>query len=192
MKSLTGISQVFDKCAKATLQSNYFRGAPPDDCFCLKIWSQYNCNKKCRKFKSILKWRSSRKMNKNENLLTLHYLWNKLSKFSNEQKKVFHAYSFQLCSKANSKFAFNVSLYEINCFKFETLSLVSKSIYFSWNSLSFIYGDVIIRQWPKKKFKLAELFFSIARITCPVQQLVLQTLEDLILQSRDFQSRIAS
>ena len=123
---------------------------------------------------------------------TLHYLWNKLSKFSNEQKKVFHAYSFQLCSKANSKFAFNVSLYEINCFKFETLSLVSKSIYFSWNSLSFIYGDFIIRQWPKKKFKLAELFFSIARITCPVQQLVLQTLEDLILQSRDFQSRIAS
>ena len=52
----------------------------------------------------------------------------RLSKFSNEQKKVFHAYSFQLCSKANSKFAFNVSLYEINCFKFETLSLVSKSI----------------------------------------------------------------
>ena len=36
MKFLTGISQGFDKCTKATLQNNYFWGTPLDGCFCLK------------------------------------------------------------------------------------------------------------------------------------------------------------
>ena len=51
-------------------------------------------------------WRSSRKMNTNKYLLRLYYLSEKLSKFSNAQKKVFHAFSLQLCSTANSKFYF--------------------------------------------------------------------------------------
>ena len=80
----------------------------------------------------------------------------KFSKFSNAQKKVFHAFSFQLCSTANSKFSFNVSLCEINCIQIQTVSLVSKSIYFSRDSLCFIYFDVIIRQ----RLRLVELFFQ--------------------------------
>ena len=39
-------------------------------------------------------------------------------------EKVFHAFSFQLCSTANSKFPFYVSHGEINCIKIETISLV--------------------------------------------------------------------
>ena len=88
MKSLTGISQGFDKCTKAALQKNYFWGTTPDDCFCLGIWSRYDYDKKRQK-STILIWRSSRKMNRNKNLLILYYLWKKFSKFSNEQKKVF-------------------------------------------------------------------------------------------------------
>ena len=64
------------------------------------------------------------KMNKNKNLLILYYLLKKLSKFSDAQKKVFHAFSFQLCSRANSKFSFYISLCEINCIKIQTMSLV--------------------------------------------------------------------
>ena len=123
MKSLTCISQGFDKCTKATLQSNCFLGTPPDDCFCLEIWSRYHDNNNCPKFKTILTWRSSKKMNKNKNLLILYYLWKKLSKFSNAQKKLFHAFSFQLCSTENSKFYFYVSLCESNCIKIQTISL---------------------------------------------------------------------
>ena len=99
-------------------------------------------------------------MNRNKNLLILYYLWKKFSKFSNAQKKVFNAFSFQLCSTANSKFSFNVSLCEINCIKIQTISLVSKTICFSRGSLSFIYFDVIVRQRLKKQFKLVELSFQ--------------------------------
>ena len=102
MKSPTGISQGFDKSTKATSQNSYFWGTPPDDYFCLEIWSQYH-NKKRQKFKTILILRSSRKMNRNK----------KLSKFSNAQKTVVHTFSLQLCSTANSKFSFNVSRCEI-------------------------------------------------------------------------------
>ena len=35
-------------------------------------------------------------MNRNKNLLILYYLWKKLFKFSNAQKKVFHAFCFQI------------------------------------------------------------------------------------------------
>ena len=47
-------------------------------------------------------------MNRNKNLLRLYNLY---YKFPNEQKKVFHAFSFQLCSTENSKFPVKVSEY---------------------------------------------------------------------------------
>ena len=47
-----------------------------------------------------------------------------LSKYSYASKKVFHAFSLQLCSTANSKFSFYVSLCEINCIKIQTVSLI--------------------------------------------------------------------
>ena len=46
MKSLTGISQGFDKCTKATLQNNYFYRTPPDDSFCFETWSRYHYDEK--------------------------------------------------------------------------------------------------------------------------------------------------
>ena len=58
-----------------------------------------------------------RKMNKNKNLLILYYLWKKLFKFFNTQKKVLHTFPFPLCSTANSKFSFYVSPSEVNCIK---------------------------------------------------------------------------
>ena len=100
MKYLTGISQGFDKCTKATLQNNYFCRIPPDDCFCIEKRARYHYNKKRRKFKTVFICRSSRK------LLILYYLWKKFFKFSNAQKKVFHAFTFRLCSTANSNFRF--------------------------------------------------------------------------------------
>ena len=160
MKSLTGISQGFDKCTKTTLQNNNFWGTPPNGWFCLEIWSRYNYNKKRRKFQTILIWRSSRKMNRNKNLLILYYLWKKLFKFSNALKKVFHALPFQLCSTANSKFSFYVSLCGINGIKIQIMSLLCKSIYFSRNSFCFIYFDVIIRQRLRKSSSYLELFFQ--------------------------------
>ena len=58
-------------------------------------------------------------------------------------EKVFHAFSFQLYSTANSKFSF-ASLCEINCIKSLNLSLnSSKSVYFSIDFLCFIYFDVL-------------------------------------------------
>ena len=67
----------------------------------------------------------------NINLLIIYYLWKKLSNCSNAQKTAFHAFSLQLCSTTNSKFSFHVSLCEINSIKIQTVSLASKSIYFS-------------------------------------------------------------
>ena len=131
---------------------------PPDDCFYLEIWSQWHYNKKSRKFKTILISRSSRKMTRYKNLLILYYLQKKLPKLSNAQKKVSHALSFQLCSTANPEFSFYILLCEINSIKTETVSLVSKCIYFRRDSLCFIYFDVIICQQLKKKFKPAEFF----------------------------------
>ena len=46
----------------------------------------------------------------------------------NAQEKVFHAFSFQLCSTANSKFSFYVSLCEINCIKIQTSLVLNPSI----------------------------------------------------------------
>ena len=73
--NLSGIFQGFDKCTKAT------KATPLDDCFCFETWSRYHYNKKRQKFKTILIQRSSRKMNRNKNLLILYYLW-KISTFS--------------------------------------------------------------------------------------------------------------
>ena len=68
-------SQAFYK-ALTTAQKLHCRtsifGTAPDDCFSLGIWSRYHYNKKHRKFKAMLVWRSSRKMNKNKILLMLH------------------------------------------------------------------------------------------------------------------------
>ena len=44
-------------------------------------------------------------------------------KFSDTQKKVFLGLPFQLCSTANSKFSFYISLSEINCIKVHAMSL---------------------------------------------------------------------
>ena len=135
MKYLTGISQGFDKCAKAALQNNYFCRTPPDDCLYFETWSRYHYNKKRQKFKTILIGRSSRQMNRNKNLLRL-YLW-KISTFS----------TFTACSK----FSFYVSFFQINCIKIQTLSLVLNLSEISAGILFvFIYFDVIIRQWQKK------------------------------------------
>ena len=106
MKSLTDIFQGFDKCTKAILQNNYFWGTPCDDCCCLETWSRYYYHIKRRKFKTILIWRSSRKMNRNKNLLILNYFWKKLSKFSNVKNKVSHTFPFQPCSTVNFYFFF--------------------------------------------------------------------------------------
>ena len=102
---------------------------PPDACelALLEIWSRYHYNKKRRRFKTILIWRSSRKMNRNKNLL-IYYLWKMLSKFCNAQKKSFPWFFFSTCSTASSKFSFYVSLCEINCVTIQTISFISKSI----------------------------------------------------------------
>ena len=162
---------------------------PPDDCFYLEIWSQWHYNKKSQKFKTILISRSSRKMTRDKNLLILYYLQKKLPKLSNAQKKVSHALSFQLCSTANPEFSFYILLCEINSIKTETVSLVSKCIYFRRDSLCFIYFDVIICQQLKKKVQASWTFFSQTNEikTCSfVQQLILGILRDLILQLGDF------
>ena len=53
------------------------------------------------------------------------------------------------------------SLFQYGCDKAKLVyESSSKSIYFSRDSLCFIYFDIIIRQRLKKKFKLVELFFQ--------------------------------
>ena len=69
----------------------------------------------------------------------------KAPKFSNAQKEVFHAFSFRLCSTASSKFSFMFHFVKLITLKSENKSSF-KSIYFSTDSLCFIYFDVIIRQ----------------------------------------------
>ena len=153
MKSLTGISQGFDKCTKATLRNNYFWGTPPDDCFCLKR----------QKFKTILIWRNRKKMNRNKNLLMIYYLWKKLPKFSSALKKVFHAFSFQLCSTANSKFSFYVSFSKIYCTKIQTMSQVLHlSILGEILSVLFTLTSSFASDW--KKVDASWTFFSVARM----------------------------
>ena len=61
--------------------------------------------------------------------------------FSNAQKKVFPAFSFQFYPTANYKFSFYISLCEINSIKIQTMGLVLNR---------YIYFDVIIRHRLKK------------------------------------------
>ena len=69
-------------------------------------------------------------------------------------RKVFHAFSFQLSSIAI--FFFCISLCEINCIKIQIMSLVlNLPILFSRDSLCFVYFDVSLSA-TEKKFKLVE------------------------------------
>ena len=146
MKSLTGISQGFDKCTKATMQNNYFCGTPPDDCFCLEIWSRYHYNKKRRKFKTILILGSIKKMSRKK-LTDIMLFMEKVFQVFQCIKKSFHGFSFQFCSTANSKFYFYVSLCEINCIKIQTIGRLGSILA---EILCFVYFDGIIRQRLKK------------------------------------------
>ena len=143
MKSLTGISQGFDKCTKATMQNNCFCGTPPDDCFCLEIWSRYHYNKK---FKTILILGSIRKMSRKK-LTDIMLFMEKVFQVFQCIKKSFHGFSFQFCSTANSKFYFYVSLCEINCIKIQTIGRLGSILA---EILCFVYFDGIIRQRLKK------------------------------------------
>ena len=122
-------------------------------------------------------------MNRNKNLL-IYYLWKKLSKFSDAQKKVFHAFSFQLCSTANSKCSFYISLCEIICIKIQTMSLVLTEILCVLFTLRHHFPAT------EKNFKPVELFFQSRErnkntwfcATTDTKQY------SEILRSRDFQS----
>ena len=90
-------------------------------------------------------------------------LSSKLSKFSNTQKKVFHAFSFKLCSTANSKFSFYVSLCEINCIKSQTIGLVlilSILADFLW----VLFTLTLSFASDRKKVQVSWTFFSVARM----------------------------
>ena len=65
-------------------------------------------------------------------------------------EKNFPCFFFSTLFHSKFYIFFNVSLCEINCIKIQTMSLASKSIYFSRDSLCFIYFDVIIGQQLKK------------------------------------------
>ena len=180
------------------MQNNYFWGTPPNDYFCLETWSRYYYNIKRRKFKTILIWRSSKKMNRKKSLLILYYLWKKVSKFSNAQKKVFHAFSFQLCSTANSKFSYLVSLCGIDCIKIQTISLVlNLSILAEIFCVWFTLTSSSASDWKKSP---SLNFFSVAGEWWRQTWTFFQSREwnknmgccamlgDFILPSRDFQS----
>ena len=89
---------------------------PPDDCFCLETWLRYRYSKKRRKFKNTLIWRSS-KMNRNENMLILHYLWKKLQTAKGKKRGAFDSYIENGNRKGNLKFLLKTSVYlTMNCF----------------------------------------------------------------------------
>ena len=109
-------------------------------------WYHCSITYKCWEFKTILIWRSSRNMNRNKNLLILYHLCNKLSKFSNAQKRfsMLHAISFQLLH-----FIF-VSFCEINCIKIQTKCLVlNLSIFLEILSVLFTLTSSFASNWRK-------------------------------------------
>ena len=73
--------------------------------------------------------------------------------------QVFYVFSFQLCSTANSKVSFNVSLCEINCIKIHAISLVLNRFsvfYLLWCHHSpvtdkkfIVVGIFLLRKWSK-------------------------------------------
>ena len=132
MKSLASISQGFDKCTKVTLQNNYFWGKPPDDCFFLEIWSQYHYNWKGWKFRTILIWRRSRKMNRNKNLLILFIYGKRFQVYQWTEKKfpMLFLFNFILQQILNFLLIFHfVKLREGYIVKFYFQSI-------SWNTVS--------------------------------------------------------
>ena len=98
-------------------------------------------------------------MDRNKNLLILYYLWEKLSKFSNAQKKVSHVFSFQPCSTTNSKFSFYFKLGEINCIKIQTMGLVlNRSIIAEILCVLFTLTSSSASDWKKRSSLL--IFFQ--------------------------------
>ena len=90
-------------------------------------------------------------------------LSSKLSKFPNTQKKVFHAFSFKLCSTANSKFSFYVSLCEINCIKSQTIGLVLILSILA-DILWVLFTLTLSFASDRKKVQVSWTFFSVARM----------------------------
>ena len=134
---------------KSYIAVQLFLKNPHEDCFCLETWSRYHYNKKRQKFKTILIWRSSRKMQRNKYLLIL-YLWKKQQTPKAEKRFFFSTFFTEY-----SKFYLYVSLCEFNCIKIQTMSeSASKSIYFSKNSfIAFAFNA--------KSFAIAILVFFI-------------------------------
>ena len=139
MKSLTDIFQGFDKCTEVTLQTTIFDERLLMTASTLKHDTISLCYIKRWEFKTIFIWRSSRKINRNKNLLILYYLLKKLSKFSNAQKKFSMLFLFNLVWH----FLFMFHFVKLLVLEFRNMSS-SKSIYFSTDSLCFIYFDFII------------------------------------------------
>ena len=67
---------------------------------------------------------ASRKINRNKFGNIILFMQKAFTNFSNAQKKVFPAFSFQFYSTANCKFSFYISRCEINSIKIQTMSLV--------------------------------------------------------------------
>ena len=163
MKYLTCISQGFGKCTKDTLQNNYFWGTPLGDCFCLQIWSRYHYNKKCRKFKSILIWRNSRKMNRNKNLIL--YLGKKLSEAVARRcfvKMVFLEISQNLQENNCARVSFLIKLHPEACnfIKKETLAQVFSCEFCVISNNTFFIEHL---RWLLLKFSMLFLFNFLPR-----------------------------
>ena len=122
-------------------------------------------NKKRRKFKTILIWRSSRKMNRNKNLLILYYLWENFEvlypSFAMHRKKFAMPFLFKFVPQQiiNLLFMFN-NFVKLIASKSRQMSLVSKSIYSRWESLCFIYFTSSFNSKWKKSSSWWKLFFS--------------------------------
>ena len=137
------LSQTFFK-ALTSAQKLHCRTTIFDECLLMTASTLKHdtislCYIKCWEFKTIFIWRSSRKINRNKNLLILYYLLKKLSKFSNAQKKFSMLFLFNLVWH----FLFMFHFVKLIVLEFRNMSS-SKSIYFSTDSLCFIYFDFII------------------------------------------------
>ena len=141
---------------KARLQNSYIWGTSPDDRFCLETWSRYYYNKKRGKFKALFIRRSSRKKNRNNLLIAKKFASIILFMEKDFQvfqctKKVFHAFSFQLCSAANSK-----------CIKIQTMSLVLNLFQQRFFVFYLLWGHH--SPATEKKVPASWTFFSVARM----------------------------
>ena len=71
-------------------------------------------------------------------------------------QKTFHAFPFQLCSTANSKFSLHISLCEINCIKIQIMSLVL-NLSILWCPEKSLRGKAPLKIPPQKKFPPGKL-----------------------------------